>query len=213
MLPRGTKIRRLNIHTNYLWLNREPLNARGTDDCKQPVLWRLRCGCFVYKARHAIANSIRRCAPRAPSCFNCPYHTTRGSSASASEIAQRAFRMLIDLAWQLGEACTVVWEARVVEGWGPFDFWLWEWGVVVEVDGLQHTSAAHHGTEWQAQWLTDRCKEAAAVRAGLHVARLHVMDMVLWGTVVRRAMLASRAGMPPCVHYSAYYVLPVIVQA
>jgi hypothetical protein len=70
--------------------------------------------------------------------------------------------MLIDLARQLGEACTVVWEARVVEGWGPFDFWLWEWGVVVEVDGLQHTSAAHHGTEWQAQWLTDRCKEAAA---------------------------------------------------
>lgn len=121
--------------------------------------------------------------------------------------------MLIDLVRRLGEACTVVWEARVVVGLGPFDFWLWEWGVVIEVDGLQHTGVAHHGTEWQAQWLTDRLKEAAAVRAGLHVARLHVMDMVRWETVVRRAMLAARAGIPPCVHYSDYYVVPVIARA
>eukprot|EP00198_Chlamydomonas_reinhardtii_P009041 XP_001698378.1 hypothetical protein CHLREDRAFT_206216 [Chlamydomonas reinhardtii] len=198
-----------SVAARYSPLNREPLNARGTDD-RRPVLWRLQCGCFVYKARHTVANSIRRCAPHAPSCFNCTYHT---SGRGASEAAQRAFRMLIDLARRLGEACTVVWEARVVEGCGPFDFWLWEWGVVVEVDGMQHTDTPHHGTEAQAQWLVDRWKEAAAVRKRLHVARLHVMDMVCWEAVVARALCAARNGIPPCVHYSDYYLRPVITQS
>jgi very-short-patch-repair endonuclease len=84
--------------------------------------------------------------------------------------------------------------------------------VLVEVDGMQHTDAAHHSTDAHEQWRTDRMKETAAVRRGFHVARLHMMDMVCWASVVSRALGAARSGIPACVHYSSYYLQPLTMQ-
>lgn len=136
--------------------NRTELDAAGVDDLV-PGFWKLRCGCLVRKSRHAVSNRLRRAAqggfPRSPACFECPFHGAGRRSASFA--ARRAFALLCGIAASLYRTCTVVWEGRPIAGLSAFDFWLVEWGVLVEVDGAQHTEGSHHGVSTTEQALRD----------------------------------------------------------
>ncbi|KAG2442214.1 hypothetical protein HYH02_009698 [Chlamydomonas schloesseri] len=68
------------------------------------------------------------------------------------------------------------------------------------------SSSCHDLADAHEQWLMDRMKEAAAVRKGLHVARLHVVDMVWCEVVVSRTLSAARIGLSAQVHYTNYYL-------
>lgn len=113
--------------------------------------------------------------------------------------------MLCKVAQELSEPCHVVWEARVVEGYGPFDFWLLEWGLLVEVDGMQHTEGAHHDIDAQSQSASDSAKDGAALAKGYHVVRLHVLDELSWLPTVCTAMREARCGGTPRVHKTMSY--------
>lgn len=92
-------------------------------------------------------------------------------------------------------------------GEGPFDFWLKEIGVVVEVDGEGHgvLGREHHGAEAGHQTMIDRRKEKAAVAAGLHVARLFYTDFLWWDKTILAAVQAARTCIAPRVHYTPSY--------
>ena len=102
-----------------------------------------------------------------------------------------------------------MWEAHVVRGHGPFDFWILEWEVLVEVDGEQHVSRGRQGTSVEQQTNRDRQKEEAAVRMGFHVVQLHCEDVgtygYAWRDVLIRALTAASAGQPATVHYTPAY--------
>lgn len=184
-----------------------PAEALSVDSTQQ-VFWRLACGCIVYKSPHAISNRKRRCSAGTGGggcAFGCAFHGTAARQASAPSRA--AFAVLCRLAAVTGR-CTVVWEAHAVQGTGPCDFWLLEWGVLVEVDGAQHTEGTIHGMDAEERMLRDQQKDAAALRGGFHVVRLHVYDTPWWQQVVRGAMVESRLGLPVRVHYTPYYVVP-----
>jgi very-short-patch-repair endonuclease len=66
--------------------------------------------------------------------------------------------------------------------------------VLVEVDGAQHTEGTIHGMDAEERMLRDQQKDAAALRGGFHVVRLHVYDTPWWQQVVRGAMVESRLG-------------------
>jgi hypothetical protein len=181
--------------------NTDACNSRGVD-YQGRSLWRLRCGCMLCKSRHAVSNSLRRWPDWAPvpRALQCPYH---GALRTASKPARHAFRVLIHYAGMLQLPCTVVWEACVVPGQGPFDFWLWEWRVLVEVDGQQHSGADCYGTDAVEQWLRDRMKETAAQREGYHVLRLDARDWLEWPALVERALAVVRAN--PCTLPTVFY--------
>lgn len=193
----------------YSPLNGEELGAFGIDDCR-PALWRLDCGCYCHKSRHAVATSIRRAQrrPQDATCFGCPVHG--GRHVHASRAARRVHAILCRLAALQSEPCTVVWEARPLEDVSAFDFWLLQWDVLVEVDGLQHVEGSHHGTDWEEQWHRDRAKEQVATAEGYHVVRLHAFDEVYWPEVLAHAMQVSRCAQGQ-VHLSPSYNMPVPV--
>ncbi len=130
----------------------------------------------------------------------------------ASKLARHAFAVLCRLAAGKAEPCTVVWEARPVKGVGAFDFWVMEWDVLVEVDGLQHVEGTHHGTDWVEQSPRDRAKEDAAISEGYHVVRLHAWDEVYWPQVMASALEVSRVSAGR-VHLSPSYSMPVTLHA
>lgn len=189
------------VARQYSALNQEPIGARGVD-YPVPVLWRCTCGCHVYKSRHAVSNNLRRHNPCPATCFECPMH---GYRQHASAPARLAFALLCSIAAGLLFPCTVVWEARVVHGFGAFDFWLLQWAVLVEVDGDQHTEGSYCGTDAAEQAVRDRAKEVAALAHGFHVVRLHVRDWLWWQATVRNAMLEAAQGMPPRLHVTPSY--------
>lgn len=177
----------------------EALNGRGVDDLS-PVLWKCQCGCYLHKSRHAVSNNVRRHAPGSPTCFDCPIH-----AGNASTPAQHAFALLCNTASTKELACTVVIESHVLTGFGAFDFWLWEWGVLVEVDGAHHTNGSIYGKEAQEQMLLDRAKEQAAVEAGYRVVRLHCWDKLWWAATIDAALDEASLGLPPRVHHTPFY--------
>jgi hypothetical protein len=109
----------------------------------------------------------------------------------------------------------VVWEAHVVPEKGAFDFWLAPMKVLVEVDGVQHTSGTMHGMDATERMLRDQHKDAAAAAEGYHVARLHVLDHRegLWVAALGSAVDAAKAGEPARAHRTPSYpqLLPVPV--
>jgi len=177
----------------------ERLNDRGVDD-PAPVLWKCKCGCYLHKSRHAVSNNMRRCAPCDPTCFVCPIHEGR-----ASKPAMQAFGLLCNSVAGLQAACTVVIEAHVLPGFGPFDFWLWEWGILVEVDGAHHTNGSIYGVDAHEQMLRDRVKEQAALEAGYRVVRLHCWDKSWWSLALDTALGETLSGLPPRVHCTPFY--------
>lgn len=100
---------------------------------------------------------------------------------------------------------TVVWEARAVQGQGPFDFWFYESKVLIEVDGEQHVEGSYQSTSAEEQMGRDREKDTAAVSAGFHVVRLHYRDVVWWSAVLFGALHQALAGVPPSVHFTPSY--------
>lgn len=117
----------------------------------------------------------------------------------------RAYAALCFMAMGMPGRCTIVLEAQPFGQRMPFDMWLWEWGVLVEVDGEQHTQCSFGSTAVQEQMLMDARKEQAAIGHGLHVVRLHHADWLSWAPLVREVALAARSGVPPAVHRSPAY--------
>lgn len=197
-------------------LNGERLDCCGVDD-QRPMLWTLPCGCVVCKSRHAVRKSKLN-HPRAHmhgardawelACFRCPVHgpvRCRGQP-QASDPARNAHAMLCAIA-QVWRPCTVVWEAHVVCGVRAFDFWLREYGVLVEADGWQHGCVSMHGSDPVMQIWYDMRKADAGVAAGFHVVRLHVSDGMVWHETVVRALRAAWEGQRPRVHLTPFYNL------
>ena len=158
------------------------------------------CGCYVLKTRHAVSQNIRRHGPGRHTCFDCPGHPPVGKKRCISKHARKGWGSLINVVRSMGYNFTVVWEARVVPDWGPFDLWVYECNVLVEVDGEQHTCTAYNGVEPQAQARYDHDKSNAAVQSGYHVVRLHHADALEWKGTLALALTAAIRGTPPTVH-------------
>ena len=138
-----------------------------------------------------------------PACFKCHYHS---DTPRASNRARQAFAILCQISGWLEKRCTVVWEARPEDGLGPFDFWLHELRVVVEVDGAQHTEGRYKSVEAWEQRLRDDAKDAAATAKGYHVVRLHVYDDTSeWHKAIRAAVFGALRGDAATVHRTPYY--------
>lgn len=137
----------------------------------------------------------------------CPFHNTE---RQISTHAQQAFAVTCQVASALGVygRITIVWEAHLVKQFGPFDLWLYEHGVVIEVDGEQHIEGGFSFTSAEEQAARDREKDAAAVQAGLHVVRLHYQDKLYWGVLLYQVVLRVMRGAPPGNHYSPSYPRP-----
>jgi very-short-patch-repair endonuclease len=93
----------------------------------------------------------------------------------------------------------------VVSGFRAFDLWFYELGVLVEVDGEQHSCSGFGSTDVTTQEWRDRVKEEAAVQDGYHVVRLHFSNVREWMGVMGVALEAAAAGKPACVHYTSAY--------
>jgi very-short-patch-repair endonuclease len=86
---------------------------------------------------------------------------------------------------------------------GAYDFWLYERGVLVEVDGEQHDFAKrsrHHSKAALVQAQRDAEKEERAVVAGFHVVRLHYAAREKWFAALRQAILEAALRRAPRVH-------------
>jgi very-short-patch-repair endonuclease len=186
------------------WRNERPWWELGKHD-PRPVYWDLKCGCVLFKSRHAVAKALdlNPPGPRATThdCLKCFAHS-KDKKRKASKAARAAYAVLCDTAASEDTPCTVVWEAHAVKGCRAFDFWLPERGVVVEVDGRQHTDKAGRGecdVERQAE--LDRLKESKATAAGMHVVRLDARDMTsAWAPTMTQALRAAGCGEEARVH-------------
>lgn len=114
--------------------------------------------------------------------------------------------MLCQLSAAMPVPCTIVLEPYVVpDVRAPFDFWLKEVGVLVEVDGQQHMEGSYRHTSLHDQVLRDYAKEEAALRAGYHVVRLHWADGSTWCDLVWEAVRQAMYGCMPRIHRSRSY--------
>ena len=97
-----------------------------------------------------------------------------------------------------------------MRGYGPFDLWVYEHDLVVEVDGEQHNQASFGATSAEEQMARDRAKERAAVQSGYHVVRLHHADQHTWQCVLSVAMGAAMARRTAQVHYTPRCPTPAL---
>lgn len=204
------------VRAHYSLKNVEDFDARGIHDCKQ-VLWKcLHCGCYLFKARHAVACSLSKARSKWDEqllrtgfdeeeqeallgmwcgVFHCPFHD--GGASSYAGIAHAILcRQAAMLMARHGVSSTVVWEAHVVHGQRAYDLMLFEQKVLVEVDGEHHTGEAYC-------W--DVAKSVGAVHEGWHVVRLHYSCMWQWQQVIAAAVSQALARQPATVHFTAGY--------
>jgi hypothetical protein len=162
-------------------------------------------GCLVFRAGHTIAANARAVARGESSAgpLQCPVQT---SAKGLSKLALSFFPIIREIA--KARSSRLVCEAWVVpgvrRGW---DFWLVECNVLVEVDGRQHDSSAHHGKPAEEQASRDRANDAKAVADGRFVVRLHCGDIRRWHRVLLCALdtLQCNPQHPCCVFFSPAY--------
>ena len=155
---------------------------------------------------------MRRCMERQedPTCFTCPLHNP-ASKLSLYAIAAFVHACQVAATVRAWAIVTVVWEARAVEGQGPFDLWFYEYKVLIEVDGEQHVEGRFQSTGADEQTMLDRAKEAAAIDAGFHVVRLHYRDVHVFQAKLLEVLLRAMAGAPPTVYFTLSYPLTFLV--
>eukprot|EP00198_Chlamydomonas_reinhardtii_P000442 XP_001689777.1 predicted protein [Chlamydomonas reinhardtii] len=204
----------------YSSLNTDSVHAQGLHDSEQ-VLWEpacigVGCGCLLYKSRHTVQASILRIkkkrvalrlkVPTIPPALECPLHTPNKASGPAKR-AYAVLRVVVRQLRQLLGPTIIVWEAQVVAGARWFDFWLRGWGVLVEVDGSQHSSDLMYRKDIR-QEKRDRAKEALALAAGRTVVRLDEADEELWPQLLKAALQhgASTSPCVPRIYYSPFNV-------
>ena len=69
-----------------------------------------------------------------------------------------------------------------------FDFWLPDVGVLIEVDGAQHTDTAIRRKAACQQMQRDLLYTRAAIEAGYILVRLHEWDVAHWQSTVQAAL-------------------------
>lgn len=84
-------------------------------------------------------------------------------------------------------------------GYGPFDLWVYEHALLVEVDGEQHDWASFGAVSSEEQMGRDRAKERAAVHA--------------WQSVLSIALEAAMARRTARVHYTPSCPTPALLVA
>lgn len=90
----------------------------------------------------------------------------------------------------MGLRC-IVWEPRLLRGAlgkKSFDFWLPDAGIVIEVDGAQHTDTAIRRKAACQQMQRDLLYTEAALAAGYMLVRLHEWDEAHWQATVQAAL-------------------------
>ncbi len=165
------------------------------------VLWKLDCGCYLYKSPHAVsANTARKGAQGLPpTCFACPWHVAEGEAPRVSSHAHQAYAVccsVLSMRRELGAySGTIAWEAQAVEGErAPYDLYVIGPELLIEVDGEGHSESAMYGVYGVAmQRAIDARKDRAARGAGYMLLRLSFADKQQWRELVIRAIDAAWA--------------------
>lgn len=179
----------------YSARNAEALHARGSHDTTK-VLWKITCGCYLYKSRHAVACNIARWEGKGqPTCFLCPWHDDWRKGVS--QYGYRAYAVMCSL---LGDrrrqgrpSGTIAWEAHAVKGLPPYDMYVIGPELLIEVDGEGHSSKPMHGHSVRAQKAVDARKDAGARAAGVELVRLTPDNEGEWRDILEQAVEAAWA--------------------
>lgn len=78
------------------------------------------------------------------------------------------------------------------EGGKPFDIYLVQHQLAVEVDGSYHFHGSMHGVPAWKQYAWDRQVDAACRREGQRLVRLHYLDKAQWASKVQEAMSSQQ---------------------
>jgi hypothetical protein len=160
------------------------------------VLWKLTCGCYLYKARHAVACNLDRWKGKGHgTCFLCPWHNDWRKGVS--QYAYRAYAVVCSI---LGErraqglpSGTIAWEAHAVKGLPAFDMYVLGPELLIEVDGEGHSSKPMHGRSVASQQAVDARKDAGARAAGVLLVRLSPSNEGEWRSMLSQAVESAWA--------------------
>lgn len=187
----GAKRKKLSAEADRCWhpynesvlrLKREKLGRR----CDQPVFWRLGCPhkCLAFLSPHAVTKSSKSSSKSSSSSLRCRYCQPRLTDCRPiSQWARAVRRQLMRLGLPfVAEACVVRhWPAAV-------DFWLYQHGLLIQVDGEQHGHKHMHSTSPEQQRLKDAEFDALVWRQGMRLVRIAWQDVWHAGALLTRAL-------------------------
>ena len=143
---------------------------------------------------YRLLDSVRR---KPGTAFRCLYCQDTGS---------QLWRRAVHKVEGLKEVGRIAFECHLLKpspgGGKPFDIYLVDRKLAVEVDGSYHFSGSYRGVPATVQYAWDRQVDAACMQQGQQLVRLHYRDEGQWDSVVQAALDSQKV-----VIYSPSYGL------
>lgn len=146
---------------------------------------------------------VATCSRAPERAFNCSVHSDVGRQPS--QLVMDARLLLCTNVRGMGP---IVVEAQLLHGvQKPFDMWLPQHQIAVEVDGKQHFLGAMHDTPAAQQYEYDRWVDSVCRERQLRLVRLHYQDSGSWAATVKQAIAEAATNNPACsfIHYTPSY--------
>lgn len=172
----------------YSLVNPGPCPTHGAHS-RMPYYFVLDCKkCVCYKQLATVTKDHVR-------ALRCRVHCDSGRQPS--QLAMDARMLLCHGVPDMGP---LVMEAHVLSTLPhkPFDFWLPQYEIAVEVDGEQHFDGSMHDTEAVVQYEYDRCVDIKIMQQGRRLVRLHYLDSSSWVGLLKEAIEAVKANRASC---------------
>ncbi len=181
---RGRPAQQISEEVQQRWslLNEGPCPTTGTAS-RTHAYWQLSCGrCVGYK-------QVATCSRAPDRAFHCSVHSDTGRQPS--QLVMDARLLLCTHVRGMGP---IVVEAHLLHGvQKPFDMWLPQHKIAVEVDGKQHFIGSMYDKAAVEQYQYDRWVDSVCQEQRLRLVRLHYQDKSSWVAAVKGAIAAAAA--------------------